>query len=305
MASSGLITRTLDLPDGRSLDVVTAELPYQGVGFIAHHGTPGEAGRFADWHQEVARRGLRFVGYSRPGYATSTRLAGRSVADVAADVAALADALGIDRFVTIGRSGGGPHSIATAALLPERCLAAAALVTVAPYGSPGLHWQTGMSQLNVEEFGAALRGEDALRAWMRDKGEELRQITGDDLAGALGEEMPEIDRHVLSGAHAEEEAAGIRRALEHGFDGWVDDDLAFTRPWGIDLASIRRPVRIWQGELDHLVPVTHGRWLADNIPGASFNLARGHGHISLAEAHRDAILDDLLEHAGLGAPEPN
>jgi pimeloyl-ACP methyl ester carboxylesterase len=299
-ASMSLTAGTIKLPDGRSLDVFTGDPQPGGIGFITHHGTPGEGGRFADWYPAVAARGLRFVGFSRPGYVTSTRRSGRAVADVAQDVAALADALGINRFVSIGRSGGGPHSIACAALLGERCLAAAALVTVAPFGAPGLDWWTGMSQLNVDEFGAALRGEDALRDWMRGKGEELQQITGEDLAGALGDEMPAVDRHVLSGAHAEEAAAGIRRALSHGFDGWIDDDLAFTRSWGFDLQAIQRPVRIWQGELDHLVPVAHGRWLAGQIPDASFKLAEGHGHISLAEAHRDAILDDLLANAGLG-----
>lgn len=300
MASPSLTPRMIELPDGRLLEVLAGAHSRNGIGFITHHGTPGEAGKFADWQAVVEERGLQFVGFSRPGYVTSSRHAGRAVADVAADVAALADALEIDRFVSIGRSGGGPHSIACAALLGERCLAAAALVTVAPYGAPGLDWWAGMSQLNVDEFGAVLEGEEALRTWMRGKGEELQQITGEDLANALGDEMPEIDRHILSGAHADEQAAGMRRALSHGFDGWVDDDLAFTKPWGFDLQAIRRPVRIWQGELDHLVAVAHGRWLADQIPGASFNLAEGHGHISLAEAHRDAILDDLLGQAGLG-----
>ena len=295
-----LTERTIPLPDGRSLDVVVAPPTGDRIGLIAHHGTPGEASRFAPWADAAASRGLRLIGFSRPGYATSTRHAGRTVGDVAADVAALADALEIDRFVSIGRSGGGPHSIACAALLPDRCLAATALVTVAPWNAPGLDWFADLSQLNVDEFGAALEGEAALRAWMADKGEELRHITGPQLAGAIGDEIPDIDRGILTGEHAEEEAAGIRRALEHGFDGWIDDDLAFTAPWGFDPATISRPVRIWQGELDHLVSVAHGRWLADHIPNATFNLAEGHGHISLAEAHRDAILDDLVAAAGLG-----
>jgi pimeloyl-ACP methyl ester carboxylesterase len=288
------------LPDGRSLDVATGG----GAGpmtLIAHHGTPGEGTKFADWEPAAAARGLRLIGYSRPGYATSSRDAGRTVGDVAGDVAALADALGVDRFLSIGRSGGGPHSIACAALLPDRCLAAAALVTVAPWGVEGLDFFKGMSQGNVEEFRAAVAGEAQLREWMATNGEPYRHVTGESVASTMAPLLPPVDLAVLTGEFAAEEAEGMRRALEHGFDGWVDDDLAFTRPWGFDVTAITRPVRIWQGELDRLVNVAHGQWLADRIPGATFHLARGHGHLSLALEHRDAILDELLAAAGVAS----
>jgi pimeloyl-ACP methyl ester carboxylesterase len=288
----------ITLTDGRSLDVTTGG----GTGpmaLIAHHGTPGEGTKFADWEPTAAARGLRLIGYSRPGYATSDRNPGRTVGDVAADVAELADALDVDRFVSIGRSGGGPHTIACAALLPDRCLASAALVTVAPWNAEDLDFFDGMAQGNIEEFSAALDGEAALRAWMAVHGEPYRHVTGGTMAATMADLLPPVDLAVLTGEFAEKDAAGMRRALEHGFDGWVDDDLAFTRPWGFDVTTIRRPVRIWQGELDQLVTVAHGQWLADRIPGATFHLARGHGHLSLALEHREAILDDLLEAAGL------
>jgi pimeloyl-ACP methyl ester carboxylesterase len=99
---------------------------------------------------------------------------------------------------------------------------------------------------------------------------------------------------VATGEWAEHEAAGLRRALEHGFDGWVDDDLAFAKPWAFDVGSIRVPVQIWQGEHDRLVPWAHGQWLAEHIPGARFTLAEGQGHFSLGEANRDQILNDLV-----------
>ena len=285
--------RTVTLPDGRDLDVLLGGGDGE-LALIAHHGTPGEGSRFAGWDEAARRHGLRLVGFSRPGYATSTRLPGRRVADVCDDVAALADALGIDEFLVIGGSGGGPHSIACAALMPDRCLAAAALVTIAPWGAPGLDWFDGMAQINLDEFGAALEGEATLRDWMATNGEEFRHVTADDIQAAFGESLPPVDHAVLTGEYAEKTASTMRRALAGGFDGWVDDDLAFAAPWGFDLDAISRPVRIWQGELDRLVPASHGRWLADQIPGAAFVLAVGHGHLSLPEAHQDAILDDLL-----------
>jgi pimeloyl-ACP methyl ester carboxylesterase len=289
---------TVDLPDGRALDVLAGERT-DGHGLVFHHGTPGNATRYETWFAAAEERGLRPVAYSRPGYATSTRDPGRTVASAIPDVEAVLDHLDIDRFVSVGGSGGGPHTIACAALLPDRCLSTAALVTVAPWQADGLDWWTGMTQSNLDEFGAALAGEPALRDWMTENGEEYRHITGPTMAAALGDALPPVDQAVATGEWAEHEAAGIRRALEHGFDGWVDDDLAFTMPWGFDLATVRVPVQIWQGELDRLVPWSHGEWLAEHIPGARFTLAHGHGHFSLGAANRDEIFDALLEPAQL------
>jgi pimeloyl-ACP methyl ester carboxylesterase len=287
---------TVPVPDGRELDVLATERA-EGLGILFQHGTPGNATRYETWFAEAESRGLRPVAYSRPGCATSTRDPGRTVASAAGDIAALLDALGIDEFVSVGGSGGGPHVIGTAALLPGRCLAAAALVTVAPWEAEGLDWFAGMTQSNVDEFTAALAGEATLREWMAAHGEEFRHVTGPELLGAMEGMLDPVDQAVATGAWAEHEADGMRRALEHGFDGWVDDDLAFTRPWGFDLGTISTPVHVWQGELDLLVPWSHGEWLAEHIPGATFTLARGHGHFSLGVANRDEILDDLLQAA--------
>jgi pimeloyl-ACP methyl ester carboxylesterase len=283
----------ITVADGRVLDVGVGN-GGSGPGLVFHHGTPGNATRYEEWFAAAEARGLRPVAYSRPGYATSTRNAGRTVASMAADVTELLDQLGIDEFYTVGGSGGGPHAIACAALFPERCLASAALVTIAPWNAPGLDYYADMAQMNLDEFAAALAGEAALREYLAREGEHFRHVTGADMVAAMGDALPPADQIVATGEWAEHESGGLRRALEHGFDGWVDDDLAFIQPWGIDLGSIRVPVHIWQGELDRLVPWSHGQWLAEHIPGARFTLAAGQGHFSLGVANRDQILDDLL-----------
>lgn len=290
---------SMRLPDGRELEVLLGGAP-EGLTLVFHHGTPGSARRYEGWFADAASRGLRCLAYSRPGYASSTRLAGRTVTSATADVVALLDHFGRDEFISLGGSGGGPHTIACAARLADRCLASAALVTVAPWGAAGLDWYAGMAQTNIDEFGAALEGEPALRDWMAANGEQYRHMTGPQIVSALGDALPPVDQAVATGEWADHEAADIRRALERGFDGWVDDDLAFTKPWGFDLENIRIPVRIWQGELDRLVPWDHGHWLADRIPRAEFRLAVGHGHFSLGEANRTEILDDLLAASGQG-----
>lgn len=286
-------TRSLALPDGRTADVFLGGDP-GGTPLVMHHGTPSDSTTFADWHEACAARGLRLVCVSRPGYATSTRLPGRDVAHAAADTVCVLDALGLGSFLTAGWSGGGPHALACAALLGDRCLAAATLAGVGPYDAPDLDFLAGMGPENVEEFGVALAGEGAEREWMEQNGEPFRSVTADEIAEAFGGLVPQIDKDVLTGGYAEQMAAEMRRALEHGFDGWIDDDLAFTRPWGFTVDAVRVPVTVWQGDLDLMVPFAHGTWLAEHIRTATARSAPGHGHISLVTRFRDEILDDLL-----------
>ncbi|MDL2335898.1 MAG: alpha/beta hydrolase [Chloroflexota bacterium] len=284
---------TVTLSDGRVLDVLAGGGGSR-TGLLFHHGTPGNSPRYRSWFDAVEAHGLRPVGYSRPGYATSTRHPGRTVASAVADSVELLDQLGIDDFYSVGGSGGGPHVIACAGLLPDRCRGAAALVTIAPWGAPGLDYFAAMADINIDEFQASLAGEWEIRELLAVEGEPFRHITGADMVAQLGDALPAADQAVATGEWAEHESYGLRRALEHSLDGWVDDDLAFVQPWGVDLAAIRVPVHIWQGELDRLVPWSHGQWLAEHIPGARFNLAAGQGHFSLGVANRDQILDDLL-----------
>jgi pimeloyl-ACP methyl ester carboxylesterase len=288
-------TQTMVIDAGRRLDLWLGGDP-AGRALVLHHGTPSDATTFAAWHAAAAARGLRLICASRPGYAGSDRVAGRSVAQAAHDTAALLDRLGIERFVTAGWSGGGPHALACAALLPGRCQAAATLAGVAPYGEPDLDFLAGMGPENIEEFGLAIQGEAPLRAAQEVGSAPLRQITGPALADAFGGLIPGVDRDALTGDVAEALAAVMRRALAPGFDGPIDDDLAFTRPWGFAVADIAVPVTVWQGDLDLMVPFAHGAWLAAHIPHAAARLLPGEGHISLVTRHRDAILDDLFAH---------
>ena len=129
-------TRTVATPDGRTLTVYELGDP-SGPAVLVHHGTPGDGLPFAPWVQDAVRRGIRLLSYDRPGYGASTAHHGRRIADAAEDAAAIADALGIGRFATWGISGGAPHALACAALLPERVVAAASLAALAPFDAEG------------------------------------------------------------------------------------------------------------------------------------------------------------------------
>jgi pimeloyl-ACP methyl ester carboxylesterase len=284
----------LDLPDGRTLEYVVAESP-GGIPLVLHHGTPGAAVEYPPAVAAAAKHGLRLVSYARPGYGRSTARPGRTVGDAAADVAAILDALGADRFVTIGWSGGGPHALACAALLTGRCMGVALVGGVAPYGVAGLDWMAGMGNENVAEFGAAVAGEEPLTEFLREAWAGLATIKAADLAPALGDLASAVDVAALTGVYADYLAESFRASVSAGIDGWRDDDLAFVRDWGVPLDT-GVPVSIWQGDQDRMVPHTHGEWLAAHLPGAQLHRRPGQGHISLFTEELDAIVADVAVH---------
>jgi len=291
--------RTLQIagPDERRLEVELSG-PDEGQPLIFHNGTPMAGRMFAPMVALGAERGVRHIAYSRPGYCGSERDSGRTVADCVRDVAAIADELGIERFLTVGWSGGGPHALACAALLPERTMAAATLAGVAPANARDLDWLAGMGDENIEELGAARAGEDQLNSYLQAERTEMLDSSAEDLHAALGDLLSDVDRAVLSGEFAEYFAAGMKAALEHGIWGWFDDDLAFLGDWGFDLDAIAVPVTIWQGEQDRFVPFAHGRWLAEHVSGAGAQLHAEHGHLSLAIGSYARVLDELIASAG-------
>jgi pimeloyl-ACP methyl ester carboxylesterase len=283
---------TITLTDGRELEVEVSG-PDGGPVLVFHHGTPGGSEQMRAMARAAEARGLRLVTWSRPGYGASTRQAGRSVADVVADTAAVLDHLGAESCLVAGWSGGGPHALACGALLPDRVRGVLCIAGVAPYAAEGLDFLAGMGEDNIEEFSAALEGEHTLRPWLDAQRPEMLELTADAVADSLGNLVPPVDVAVLTGEFAEDLASEFRQALSVGVDGWLDDDLAFTRPWGFELADIAVPTYLWQGSDDLMVPFAHGRWLAGRIPGVTAHLEQGEGHLSIGIGALDRMLDEL------------
>lgn len=282
---------SITLPDGRSLDITDA-----GGGdpvLLYHHGTPGSLVPFGSMVRAAQSNGLRLVTYSRAGYGGSTRHAGRSVADVVPDMVAILDHLGAERCVTAGWSGGGPHVLATGALLPDRVAGVLSIAGVAPYDADGLDFLAGMGDQNVVEFTSALAGEEALRPGLEADAVEMTGTDVDGLIKGMDTLLPGVDREHLTDEFGADLLAQFDEALRVSVDGWVDDDLAFTRPWGFDLASITVPVAVWQGSADLMVPFAHGEWLAAHVPGATSHLVPDEGHLSIGVGALDQMFADL------------
>jgi pimeloyl-ACP methyl ester carboxylesterase len=288
---------SVGLADGRSLPVIVTG-PADGLTLLFQTGTPGGLVEIAPLAGIAARQGFRLVMYARPGYGSSDPLPGRRVADAAPDAGAVLDSLGADRFVTAGWSGGGPHALATAALLGGRCAAAATIAGVAPYLADGLDWFAGMAQENVDEFGAATRGAAPLTAMLEEAVADRPGLSAGEVAAALGGLVTDTDAAALSGWFAEYMAESTNAALANGIAGWRDDDLAFVDDWGFTLDQIGIPVAIWHGDQDAMVPFAHGAWLARHVPGARARLVPGEGHLTLVSDRFAEIASDLHELAG-------
>ena len=287
----------LRLPDGRDLEIAVSG-PADGVPFVWHHGTPGCVHQAARMQTATAERGLRLVTYSRAGAGRSTRHPGRTVADVAADVAAVLDHLGAERCLTGGGSGGGPHTLATGALLPDRVAAVLCVCGVRPYEGALEDWLAGMGQDNLDEFGLALAGEEALRPYLLGHGENVLEATAEEMVAELASLLPPVDRAVLTGEVGADILAGLQGGVV-SVDGWLDDDLAFTRPWGFELATLAEhgvPTYVWQGTADLMVPAAHGQWLAAAMPEAVLHLEEDEGHLSVSVGAFPRMLDELVTH---------
>ena len=281
--------------DGRTLAVLEAG-DESGHTVVASHGTPGSGLLWRGLIEDVEARGIRLLAYDRPGYGGSDPHPGRTVADGAGDVAAIADALGIDRFAVEGGSGGGPHTLACAALLPDRVVAAASLAGVAPYPAEGLDWLEGMGQDNLDEFGATIAGRETLERYLREQADAMLAAEPNAIAETLRSLLSPPDAAVLTGEFAEYLAESTRRAIGERLDGWIDDDFVFVNPWGFELDDIRVPVQLLHGAQDRFVPIAHGEWLAERIPEVDAHLSAEDGHLTIQLARIGEVHAWLLEH---------
>jgi pimeloyl-ACP methyl ester carboxylesterase len=254
----------LRLPDGRDLEY-EVQGPNTGPVVLFHHGMPDPAVPMGTVLGSMTAHGFRVITYSRAGYGASGPATGRTVADTAADCAFLLTHLGVTRYFVVGWSAGGPHALASAAIAPESVEGVLLVASFAPFDAEGLDNVEGMGAQNIALFGVSERGATAMRE------------VGADNANHMD--------HGLSG----------------GDEGRVADLAALTSPWGFDLGGITVPVELWHGTADQMVPVTHGKWLAEHLPTAQAHLEPGQGHLSLAIGSLGEKLEVLLERTACAA----
>jgi pimeloyl-ACP methyl ester carboxylesterase len=263
-------TRDLSLADGRRL-VVFDEAAKGGapaaLTVLWHHGSPQSGALVEPLLAAAAPRRIRLVSYGRPSYGGSSPNAGRDVASAAADVAQIVDALGIGRFAVMGASGGGPHALACAALLPDRVIAAVTFAGPAPF-TDGVDWYAGMVAPGGPQ--AAERGREARARYAETEEFDENSFTPADWAALSGS-------WTSLGRDADEAGAASP-------DGLIDDDVALVSPWSFDVSQIEVPVLVVQGGQDRVIPPQHGDWLMRQCPTSEFWLRPLDGHISVLNA---------------------
>ena len=285
---------TMRFRDGRTLEYRRSGPEHAETMLVFHVGTPSAAVTFPQVEAAAAARDIGTVTYSRAGYEGSTRSPGRSVAEEAANTAALAAHLGTSSLIVAGWSGGGSAALACAALLPDRVRACAVLAGGAPPEEVGPDWFAWHAEEDRAELEALAAGSpDPLRQGFEDAALSLAAMTPEDMMGSPG--TPEVDREAYAAipGFAEALVDSMRRGLSRGVDGWLDDETASARSWGFRVGDIRVPVTIRHGVADPMVSVEHGRWLADHVPGARGEFLAGGAHASVM-AGFDDVLDGLL-----------
>ena len=239
------------------------------------HGTPNVGSPPEPLFPAAADNDLRWVSYDRPAYGGSSPNPGRYIASAGADVAAIADALSIDRFAAVGHSGGGPHALACGALFPDRVIAVVSVSAPAPHDAEGLDWFAGWSRSGVAEQRAALAGRFGLEDYLPTAEFDPQSFTA-------------ADQSALEGRWSWL-AKVVDQAMEKGHEGMVEDLLAGAQAWGFAPADITAPVLILHGDKDRMVPSAHGEWLAAHCPTAELRLAPGAGHITALDSAPAAL----------------
>lgn len=264
-----------------------------GPVILVHHGTPGAGPPYSGWVEDATARGARLIAYDRPGYGGTTATPQRTIGDAALDVAAIMDALGVRHFATWGVSGGGPHALACAALLPDRVTAACSIGGVGPFDADGLNYFNGMGDDNLVEFGLALAGREHIAPFVTAAAAGMLENL-QDLAASIQTLVAEPDRIALGGPLGKWWADGLGVSFSNGVDGWIDDDLAFVKPFGFEITAISRPTLVVHGHLDLFVPLSHGQWLSRAVPGAESWLLADEAHLSLLTNRVSSVHEWLL-----------
>ena len=276
-----VVHRDVVLADGRVLRAYDsgsdASAPFT---LVWHHGSPQTGAPLEPVLEAAAARGIRVLSYARPSYGGSSPNPGRDVASAAAEVAVVADAFGAGRLAMMGASGGGPHALAAAALLPERVAGAVSLAGPAPF-TDAFDWFDGM------------RSPGALRAARQGREARARLAETEEFDP---EQFLPADYAALEGSWS---ALGddVARSEAFGPDGLIDDDVAFASPWGFGLDEVRVPVLLVQGEGDRVVPRRHASFLLSRLPKATLWMRLDDGHVSVLDTVPDAM-DWLLDHVG-------
>lgn len=278
-------SNTVTLTDGRRLAWYEFGDP-SGVPCVYTSGTPASALEGEIYDPPARTAGVRWISVEKPGYGDSDHDSQRSLIRYGSDIAELLDHLDLDRVVTVGESGGGPHALALAYGLPHRLHAAFVIAGLGPAHEPSV--RDGMKRYNRGLITLAQRAPWLLRLQMRLLARQVRTRPG-QFSDAMRRRLPEADQRAWPlFSHVVEPAA--RGALHDGGRAAAQELVMFARPWGFDLAAINTPVHIWHGTADVNVPVAIAHAVHAAVPGAQAHIVEDEGHSIGAALREDLVV---------------
>jgi pimeloyl-ACP methyl ester carboxylesterase len=283
-----LRSRPVRTSAGRDIGVYEYGDP-NGKPVFALHGTPSCGAGF-DWTDAPARElGLRIIAPDRPGIGHSDPVPLTSVAEYAPEIAALADAMSIDRFVVLGYSGGGPYGLAVSYGLGDRVVSATIASGAGEIGA-WAKWKD-LSRSDRQLTWMSLYAPAAARIALRVADLGARFAPRIALWSAEAE-MSKCDRQVMERLGATEALALFTQALTGSAAGAVSDYALLARAWHVPLGEITVPVHCWHGTDDTLVPLAHSEALLERLPDARLTTWPGEGHLALI-THVAEVLQDI------------
>jgi pimeloyl-ACP methyl ester carboxylesterase len=283
--------RGVDLDDGRTLGYREYGRR-DGMPVIYLHGMPGSRLDVVGLEEDFLRVGARVVAVERPGYGLSSPRRSWGLLDWPEDVAKLADRLGLGRFALIGVSSGGKYVAACAYALPDRVTRAAIIGGLGPPSTPDFRHGLGRTVRITMTLGT--RARPLASAYWRAPRWILKRYPQRFL-GEFERELSEPDRQILADPSARQLLLdSFRESLKTGVAGVIDDATTQARSWGFELKQIQRPVHLWHGDRDALVPLHHAEHAAEQIPDSELTVLEGKGHL-LFVTHGSEVITALLE----------
>lgn len=269
---------TVGLRDGRRIGFAEFGDP-RGRGVVWLHGTPGARRQIPHEARLIAlERGVRIVGIDRPGIGSSTRYDYPQVRSFAADLEAIADALGLDELAVIGLSGGGPFALSAGAVLKDRVAAIGVLGGVAPSRGPDAI-DGGLVALGVRFSWLLEHAQTPLGFALANLIRGIRPLASPALE-IYARLSPEGDRRLLGrpefkAMFIDDILNGTRRQIHAP----IADAIAFTKDWGFLAADVDVPVVWWHGDADHIIPFAHGVHMVERLPNAELRILPGESHL--------------------------
>lgn len=270
--------REVKLADGRRLTWAEHGDP-EGRPVLYFHGYPGSRMEPRAGAQDAEQAGVRLIAIDRPGFGGSTFQPGRRIVDWPADVTAVADSLGLERFPVMGVSGGGPYAAVCAHSIPERLSGAAIVCGLGPLDVPEV--TRGMMRRNRLLLRVARWAPWLLRILMAQMARAFRK-NPDKLLAQMRRVLPEPDVRLME--DPEMLAVFLESAVEsfrQGTRAAVQEGGLYVRSWGFRLEDIPIRVHLFQGEQDVNVPVAMARYQARVIPQCVPHYYPDEGHVSL------------------------